>query len=123
MDCIQLSGIRYYGYTGYLEEERTLGQWFEVDVTLWVDLSPAGASDRIEDTLDYRGTIASIQQIIETSKFSLIERLAAAIAEAILAPELVQQVKVRLSKPAPPIPNYNGKISVEIIRAKSPQAT
>ena len=39
MDCIYLTGIRAYGYTGYLKEEQVLGQWFEVDVKLWLDLS------------------------------------------------------------------------------------
>jgi len=38
-------------------EEQVLGQWFEVDVTLWVELAPAGKSDAIEDTLDYRSAM------------------------------------------------------------------
>jgi len=47
-----------------------LGQWFEVDVTLWLDLSVAGKSDAIEDTLDYRN-ISTVQQLVKTSKFAL----------------------------------------------------
>lgn len=119
MDCIELTGIRCYGYTGYLDEERVLGQWFEVDATLWVDLAAAGNSDRIEETLDYRQTIAAIQKLVETSKFALIERLAEAIAQSILEAERVTRVKVRLSKPNAPIPNFNGKISVTIDREKA----
>ena len=34
---IYLKGVRAYGYVGYLPEENVLGQWFEVDATLWVD--------------------------------------------------------------------------------------
>ncbi|MCU0517609.1 MAG: dihydroneopterin aldolase, partial [Oscillatoria sp. Prado101] len=83
MDSIQLTGIRCYGYTGYLPEEQVLGQWFEADLTLWLDLSPAGKSDRIEDTLDYRKAISTVQELLKTSKFALIERVAAEIAEAI----------------------------------------
>ncbi len=30
MDTIHVTGIRAYGYTGYLAEEQVLGQWFEV---------------------------------------------------------------------------------------------
>ncbi|MBK4728472.1 dihydroneopterin aldolase [Oxynema sp. CENA135] len=119
MDCIELTGIRCYGYTGYLDEERVLGQWFEVDATLWVDLAAAGNSDRIEETLDYRETISAIQKLVETSKFALIERLAEAIAQSILKAERVTRVKVRLSKPNAPIPNFNGKISVTIDREKA----
>jgi dihydroneopterin aldolase len=118
MDCIQLTGIRCYGYTGYLPEEQVLGQRFEVDVTLWLDLSLAGESDVIEDTLDYRSIITSVQQLVTTSKFALIERLATAIAQLILQFDKVTQVQVKLSKPAAPIPDFSGKITIEITRSK-----
>ncbi len=58
MDSIQIRGIRAYGYTGYLPEENVLGQWFEVDLTLWTPLEKAGISDDIADTVDYREAIA-----------------------------------------------------------------
>ena len=119
MDCIQLTGIRSYGYTGYLPEEQVLGQWFEVDLTLWLDLAAAGHSDNITDTLDYRRAIEMVKQLVKTSKFALIEKLATAIADAILEFEQVQQVQVRLSKPAAPIPDFGGKITIELTR--SPQ--
>jgi dihydroneopterin aldolase len=80
MDCIHLTGIRSYGYTGYLSEEQVLGQWFEVDLTLWLDLSAAGKSDAIEDTLD-RSIITTVKQLVKTSKFALVERLATVIAK------------------------------------------
>ncbi len=117
MDTIHLTGIRCYGYTGYLPEEQVLGQWFEVDLTLWLDLSPAGKSDAIEDTLDYRNIISTVQQLVKTSKFALLERLANAIAQSILESDRVAQVQVRLSKPAAPIPDFTGKITIELTRA------
>lgn len=118
MDCIQLTGICCYGYTGYLLEEQVLGQRFEVDLTLWLDLAVAGKSDVIEDTLDYRSVISTVQQLVKTSKFALVERLATAIAELILESDKVAQVQVRLSKPAAPIPDFGGKITIEITRSK-----
>lgn len=118
MDYIELTGIRCYGYTGYLAEEQVLGQWFEVDVTLWLDLALAGESDAIEDTLDYRSIISTVQQIVKTSKFALIEKLAAAIAAAILRSKQISQVQVRLSKLAAPIPDFGGKITINLTRAR-----
>ena len=50
MDTIEVKGIRSYGYTGFLAEEKVLGQWFEVDLTIWVDLKPSGMSDDLNDT-------------------------------------------------------------------------
>jgi dihydroneopterin aldolase len=118
MDCFHLTGIRCYGYTGYLPEEQVLGQWFEVDLTLWLDLSVAGKSDAIEDTLDYRSVINDVQHLVKTSKYALIERLVDAIATSILKADRVQQVQVRLTKLAAPIPNFGGRITVEITRSR-----
>jgi dihydroneopterin aldolase len=117
MDSIQLTGIRCYGYTGYLPEEQVLGQWFEVDVTLWLDLSQAGKSDDIQHTLDYRSAITLIQKLVQESKFLLIERLADTIAQALLQLPLVEKVKLQLSKPAAPIPDFGGRITLEITRS------
>ena len=122
MDSIHLTGIRCYGYTGYLPEEQILGQWFEVDLTVWLDLSQAGESDRIEDTLDYRSVIEQVRQLVQTARFALLERLATAIAERILAESsplqapVVQQVRVRLTKLAAPIPNFGGQITIDLTR-------
>lgn len=114
-----MSGIRAYGYTGYLAEEQVLGQWFEVDVKLWLDISTAGKTDAIEDTLDYRSVINLVKQMITTCKFSLIERLITAIADAILQEcDRVTQVQVILSKPAAPIPDFGGRISLEVTKSR-----
>ncbi|MBD2441457.1 dihydroneopterin aldolase [Nostoc sp. FACHB-110] len=117
MDCIHLTGIRCYGYTGYLPEEQVLGQWFEVDVKLWLDLSQATVTDAIADTLDYRSVISSIQNLVKNSQFALLEKLAGAIADSILQQgDRVTQVTVTVTKPAAPIPDFGGKISIELTR-------
>ena len=120
MDSILLTGIRCYGYIGFLPEEQVLGQWFEIDVKLWLDLSRPGQSDNIKDTIDYRQTIRLIQNLVKTSQFALLERLTGAIADAILEDSLaITQVQVIVTKPTAPIPEFNGKISIEMTRNKS----
>lgn len=118
MDSIQIAGIRCYGYTGWLPEERTLGQWFEVNLTLWLDLTPAARSDRLEDTVDYRQAIATVRRLVSTQKFALVEKLAEAIAQEILDLRLVRRVRVQLSKLAPPIPDFGGQITLDLIRSR-----
>lgn len=122
MDYIRLTGIRAYGYTGFLAEERSLGQWFEVDINLWIDVSKAAESDKIEDTLDYRQVIYIAQNLIKTSKFSLIEKLAVVIAETILndtsSSLFLEKIQVTLSKLAAPIPDFAGNISIDVTRSK-----
>ncbi len=118
MDSIEVTGIRAYGYTGYLPEERVLGQWFEVDLILWLDLTGAGTSDRIETTLDYRQAIDIVKKQITTAKFALVEKLAATIVNELLKLDKVQQVQIKLSKLAAPIPDFGGKITISLTRAK-----
>lgn len=118
MDAIEITGLRYYGYTGYFSEERFLGQWFEVDLTLWVDLLPVGKSDLLEETLDYRQAVERVRHLVETSKVKTIEYLATQIARSVLECDRVTKIRVRLTKVSPPIPEFPGKIAVEIIRSK-----
>jgi len=118
MDSIEVSGIRAYGYTGLLAEERTLGQWFEVDLTIWLDLKPSADNDNLDDSVDYRHAISLTQHVIKTAKFALVEKLADVIAIDILKINLVQKVRVRLSKLAPPIPDFGGKVTIDITRSQ-----
>ena len=113
MDIIQLTGIRCYGYTGYLPEEQFLGQWFEVDLRMSLDLATAGQSDAIEDTLDYRSIIADVKEIVSTAKFSLVEKLAETIVTRVLKYDRVQQVELKLHKPAAPIPDFGALPSLQ----------
>jgi 7,8-dihydroneopterin aldolase/epimerase/oxygenase len=118
-DCLHLKGIRGYGYTGVFSEEKILGQWFEADLHIDLDLSQSGRSDDLSDTLHYGEVITQVQDIIRQSRFDLIERLATVIADAVLAYPQVQQVKVCLTKITPPIPDFSGQVQVELVRSKA----
>lgn len=118
MDAISITGIRCYGYTGFFKEEKFLGQWFEVDLKLWLDLTSACQNDGLESTLDYSKAIAVVKDLVKTSKFDLIEKLAEEVAKAILNFELVEKVDVKLTKVSAPIPDFDGKIAIELSRSK-----
>ncbi|MDX2243572.1 MAG: dihydroneopterin aldolase [Leptolyngbyaceae cyanobacterium bins.302] len=127
MDVIRLTGIRGYGYTGALPEEQVLGQWFEVDVSLWLDLTVPGQSDRLSDTVDYGIVVQTVQQMVKTARFALLERLATAIAESILdapqtSPVSINQVRVAVTKLTAPIPDFDGKVTIELIRSRQTEA-
>ena len=119
-DCINVAGIRAYGYIGALPEENILGQWFEVDLTLWMDLSMAGQSDNLADTHNYADIIQQTQGIIQTQKFKLIERLADAIAaQALDNDPRLDTVQVTVTKLTAPVPNFDGRVAVTIVRDRS----
>lgn len=119
MDAIKITRIRAYGYTGALPEENVLGQWFEVNLMLWLDIEKAAKSDDLKDTFDYRETINLIKQIIQTEKFALIEKLATVIVEKLLAFEKIQRVQLDLTKLAAPIPDFSGQVTIHLTREKT----
>jgi 7,8-dihydroneopterin aldolase/epimerase/oxygenase len=117
-DWLHIKGIRGFGYTGVFSEEKVLGQWFETDLHINLDLSQSGQSDDLSDTLHYVEVVTQVQAILRQSHFDLIERLATVIAEAVLVYPQVQQVKVCLTKVTPPIPDFSGQVQVELVRSK-----
>jgi hypothetical protein len=52
-DKLVLRGLQFHGFHGVKQEEKTLGQKFAVDVDAWMDLSIAGETDSIYDTVSY----------------------------------------------------------------------
>ncbi|MCM1983459.1 dihydroneopterin aldolase [Lyngbya confervoides] len=121
MDKIHIRDIRGYGYVGYFEAEKILGQWFRVHLTLETDLSLAAHSDQIQDTMDYRDIIQRTQHLITSHRSNLIESLALAILDQIfLESPRVQGVTLTLIKEAPPIPNFGGSVAIELTRHRQP---
>jgi len=94
---VELKGLEVYGYHGVEEEEQRVGQRFLYDVEL--EVGERGASDRIEDAIDYRLVALAISEVSET-QFQLLEALATAVAETLLARFGPERVVVRVRKPA-----------------------
>lgn len=117
-DTIAISGIRAWGYTGFFEEEQTLGQWFEVDLRIGLDLSVAGDDDQLAHTLNYADVVQGVTEILQTSRYRTIERLNTVICDAVLAFPQVLRVHSRLVKVTAPIPGFSGRIAIEMSRSR-----
>ena len=52
-DKLILRGLQFFGFHGVKTEEKKLGQKFLVDVDAWIDLSVAGQTDSMCDTVSY----------------------------------------------------------------------
>jgi dihydroneopterin aldolase len=100
MDRIVLEGMQFFGYHGTRPEERTLGQRFEVDVSVGLDLQPAGVADDLQYGVDYARFHAIAQAVVEGPPLQLTEAVAERIAQQILAAEAsIAWVQVKVTKP------------------------
>lgn len=110
--------MMFYGFHGVHEFERELGQRFYVDVEMIADLSKAGQSDNLDETVDYSKVYEQIKVIMETQRFQLLEAAGHRIAEMILGTTTVDQVIVRVRKPSVPLPGQLDYVEVETIRSR-----
>jgi 7,8-dihydroneopterin aldolase/epimerase/oxygenase len=99
VDRITLRGIRAYGKHGVFPQERERVAPFDVDVTIEANLDAAAASDDLLDTLDYASVHRTLVRVVAGTSFALLERLAAELADAVLADARVQAVEVTVAKP------------------------
>ena len=116
LDRVFIQGIQFYGYHGVAEEERRQGQRFLVDVELSMDLRPAGGSDELSASIDYAEVLRLVKEIGEREQYRLLEALAERVATALLERFPAAGVRVRASKPAPPLPGAFEAVGVEISR-------
>src|SRR5690349_19044224 len=82
-DRILITGLEFYAYHGASDQEQTVGHRYVVDVRLEVDTRPAGASDRLSDTVSYSRVAKRIVEIATREQFRLLEALAKRLADAI----------------------------------------
>ena len=95
---IEIEGLELTGFHGATPREQKEGQPFLFDV--WLVAHDAGVrSDRLDDTIDYTKVVACIREISDAHRFSLIEALAAAVADALVERFDVSSVRVRVRKP------------------------
>lgn len=118
-DRMTLTGLRARGHHGVLPEERRDGQEFIVDVTLELDLSVAGASDELAETIDYATLATSVISDIVGPPVQLIEALAERVALTCLADPRVHAAEVTVHKPSAPIPVQFGDVAVTVRRSTS----
>lgn len=117
-DRIEVRGIRVVGRHGLLEEERARSQPFEVDVTLECDLTAAGRSDDISDTVNYGTLTETVANIVGCESHLLLERLAQRIADEVSEDPRVTAIVVAVRKLRPPIPVDVASAGVSIRRSR-----
>ena len=115
-DKIRLVNITLYGYHGVGDAEREAGGKYSIDVELTTDMRRAGETDDLADALDYKAVYETVRTVEAARRYQLLEALAAALAEAILAQFPVESVTIRVRKLSVPMGGLLDFAEVEITR-------
>jgi 7,8-dihydroneopterin aldolase/epimerase/oxygenase len=113
-DRIELRRLVASGYCGVLAEEQQRAQPLEIDLDIRADLGRAGATDDVDDTVDYGAVCDMVERVVRTERFALLERLAYRLADVVLGDERVESVTVAVRKLRPPVPQALATAGVRI---------
>lgn len=118
-DRIDLTGIEIYARHGVLDDEQNRAQLFVVDLTVFADLAPAGDSDDIDDTIDYRDLADKVKETVGGESHKLLERVADSVADGVLADHpRVSGVMVTIHKPGANLGAVVEDVSVTVDRRR-----
>jgi len=116
MDRIIITDIRTRCIVGVNKDERSEKQDVTVNLSIYADLRKPGRSDKFEDAIDYRALKKRVLNLVENSKFFLLEALTEAVADVCLETPGVVKVHVRVDKPS--ALRFARSVGVEISRPK-----
>jgi dihydroneopterin aldolase/2-amino-4-hydroxy-6-hydroxymethyldihydropteridine diphosphokinase len=116
-DQIHIKDLLLRTIIGINEEERRAKQDVLINIVLYADTRAAGASDDIEDAVNYRTLTKRVIKLVEESQFLLVEKMAAEIAAICLDDPRVERASVRVEKPG--ALRFARSVGVEIHRTRA----
>jgi len=117
MDQIIIKDILARGIIGVNDSERVHPQDILINIVIYTDVSQAGSSDDINDSVNYRTVTKKVIFLAETAQRLTVEALASDIALYVLTIPLVKGVQVRVEKPG--AVRFAKSVGVEIERWKA----
>lgn len=117
---IELRGLSIYTHHGVSEAEQEVGQRLEFDISFDVPDCDALLTDRLEDTADYAEACDIVALAATERSYRTLERLGQVIAERLMERFGSESVRVRTTKPEPPLPLAIEEVAVEVARERAP---
>ena len=99
-DVIEIHDLLVRAIIGINPDERVNLQDVLINVRLETDTRPAARSDDIGDAVNYRTIAKDVIDLVENSRFHLVERLAEEVAALCLRDERVLRTVVSIQKPS-----------------------
>ncbi len=109
---LQIENIKLWARVGVLEEERELGQLFNLDIFLWTDFKTCTENDDIKKTVDYSELVETLKDQAKKIYCFTIEKYSNEIVQIINEKFQINRIKLTLTKCTPPITGFDGKVSI-----------
>lgn len=111
---IRLAGLVVHTNHGVTDAEQELGQRMVFDIEMKPLSCNATRSDDVEETVDYGVVSDWVVEAAQARRYRTLERLVAVLADGLLDGFELQAVRVRATKPEPPVALTMDGASVEI---------
>ena len=113
LDVIRVDDLRLWAHVGVLDHERRDGQWFRVDLALHLDVNQAALVDSLDATADYSRAVQALQTLAADIRCQTIEHFSERMFDVLEKLYGSIPIQLRLSKCRPPIPGFDGTVSIE----------
>jgi 7,8-dihydroneopterin aldolase/epimerase/oxygenase len=113
---LRLMNMTFYGYHGASAAEKETGRRFEVDCEYTLDISGAAKSDSLVDTVSYADVYKVIEDVLNNSRYNLMETLSERMADAIFNSFRIRSLRLRIRKMIPPVPGNIDYLEIETVR-------
>lgn len=114
MEYLEIKGMKFHSYIGHFDEEKEIGNKFDVSIRLGIDYLKAAETDKLKNAVDY----VSVYNLIKAEmkkKCNLVENVAFRIKAVIFEnfPQ-VQSIYLKIAKLSPKIGGIVDEMSIII---------
>jgi dihydroneopterin aldolase len=118
-DTIFITGLALHAYHGVMQHEAKVGQTFQLDLMLDIDLTEASRTDKLAHTVSYDQVVEVARRVFCGRRYRLVEAAAGAVADGMLDHfAQVAAVRVTVHKPHAPIAATFADVGVTLVRAR-----
>lgn len=119
MDILRIKDLTVFGNHGVFKEEKTLGQKFILDMSLYYDMTRAAKEGNLNASIHYGFLAENIIEEFKSTSYDLIEEACFQLIKFIFREyDLVKKVEIELKKPWAPVHLPIDTISVKMSRKK-----
>ena len=119
MNYIEIKGMKFHSFIGHYDEEKKIGNKFNIDIKIKTDCEKAGKSDNLKDALDYVKIYSVVKSEMD-KKCNLVENVAQRVKSVIFEKfEQVEAIELKITKLSPKIGGMVDEVSIIVLEERN----